>query len=93
MISSFEGAPFRTFRFAKSVKISTYLYCICAGPYACFEPIGSNVDDQIPMRLYCRQSLKKFVKDIAQDWFRVTKNGIHFYEKFFSTKYPFDKFD
>ena len=37
--------------------------------------------------------LKKFVKEIAEDWFKVTKHGIHYYEKIFSTPYPFGKLD
>lgn len=45
MQSSFDGKPYRTFQFKKSAKISTYLYCICAGPLACFEPVGANIDD------------------------------------------------
>jgi aminopeptidase N len=36
-----------------------------AGPFAVFEPVGASVDEKIPMRLYCRQTLKKYVKDIA----------------------------
>jgi hypothetical protein len=45
------------------------------------------------MKIYCRQSIKKFVKEIAEDWFKVTKHGIHYYEKIFSTPYPFGKLD
>lgn len=30
---------------------------------------------------------------MSEDWFRVSKNGIHFYEEIFSTPYPFGKFD
>jgi hypothetical protein len=45
------------------------------------------------MKIYCRQSIKKFVKEITEDWFKVTKHGIHYYEKIFSTPYPFGKLD
>jgi len=75
------------------VPISTYLYAIVAGPYHKFTPSAAVADPQISMHLYCRQSLKKFVAEIAEDWFRVTKHGIRYYEKIFSTPYPFDKFD
>ena len=93
MLSSFDDHAWDSYQFAKSVKISTYLYCVCAGPYEEFTPEGSAIDEKIPMKLYCRPSLKKYVAEIAQDWFRVTKHGIHFYEKIFSAPYPFDKFD
>jgi len=45
------------------------------------------------MKLLCRKSLAKYVREISEDWFRITKNGIHFYEEIFSTPYPFGKFD
>jgi len=45
------------------------------------------------MRLLCRKSLEEHVVTIAEDWFRVTKAGIRYYEEIFSTKYPFGKFD
>jgi aminopeptidase N len=45
------------------------------------------------MRLLCRKSLEIHVVNIAEDWFRVTKAGIRYYEVIFSTKYPFGKFD
>jgi len=93
MTDSFKGKAYKVFKFDKSVRISTYLFCIVAGPFACFEPEGSAIDDRIPMKLYCRHALKEEVKKMAQDWFRITKNGIHYYEKTFSTPYPFDKFD
>lgn len=93
MVQSYGDKSFSVYQFDKSAKISTYLYCIVAGPYAVFEPSAAMVDAKIPMKLYCRQSIKKFVAEISEDWFRVTKNGIHYYEKIFSTPYPFDKFD
>jgi aminopeptidase N len=37
--------------------------------------------------------LKKYVANIAEDWFRVTRAGIKYYEKLFGTKYPFGKLD
>jgi len=33
MKSSFGSNGFHVFEFDKSAPISTYLYCICAGPY------------------------------------------------------------
>jgi len=50
-------------------------------------------DPEIPMKLYVRQSLKEHCALIKEDWFRVTKSGIRYYEKIFSTPYPFGKFD
>jgi aminopeptidase N len=33
------------------------------------------------------------VADIAEDWFRVSKHGIRYYEDMFSRAYPFGKLD
>jgi aminopeptidase N len=94
MIKSFDGKDYTAFQFDRSCKISTYLYCVIAGPYECYLPNAEMAKDTVPMRLFVRQSLKHFVTDeYAQDWFRVTKYGIRFYGEMFSTPYPFDKFD
>lgn len=93
MKSSFGATPYHVFEFDKSAPISTYLYCVCAGPYHQFDPSAKNTDKKVPMKIYCRQSIKKYVEEIAEDWFRVTKHGILYYEKMFSTPYPFDKLD
>lgn len=93
MVKTYGGKLYGVYQFAKSAKISTYLFCVVAGPYAVFEPSQEMADPKIPMKLFCRQSIKHFVEEVKEDWFRVTKNGIHFYEEIFSTPYPFDKFD
>jgi len=43
-----------TFCFNNSDKISTYLYCIVAGPYGYHE---NNVEGMPPMRIYARKSV------------------------------------
>jgi aminopeptidase N len=40
--------------FGVSAPISTYLYSIMAGPYACIE---CPYKFKIPMRLFCRKSI------------------------------------
>jgi len=45
------------------------------------------------MKLYCRKTLAKYVEDIKEDWFRVTKSAIDYYVKVFKTPYPFGKLD
>jgi aminopeptidase N len=81
------------FEFEKSAAISTYLYAIVAGPYTEFTPSEKNSDPKVPMKIFCRKTLAKNVAEIAEDWFRVTKHGIKFYEQIFSTPYPFGKLD
>ena len=45
------------------------------------------------MNIYVRKSLSNYCEKIADDWFRVTKASIKFYEEMFGTPYPFDKID
>ncbi|MCB9027245.1 MAG: ERAP1-like C-terminal domain-containing protein, partial [Bdellovibrionaceae bacterium] len=45
----------------------------------------------IPLRLYARKSLKKFVN--AEEWFRATKEGLDFFPKYFNTPFPYTKYD
>ena len=45
------------------------------------------------MRVYCRKSLTKYAQKMSDDFFRITKASIRYYEKLFNTPYPFDKLD
>ena len=45
------------------------------------------------MKIYVRKSLAGYCEKIADDWYRVTKSSIKFYEEMFGTPYPFDKLD
>lgn len=91
-MSVFGNESFSCSRFEKSQPISTYLYSLVAGSYVTMHP-PADVDYRLSMRLFCRKSLEKYVVKIRDDWFRVTRAGIDFYEQIFSTKYPFGKFD
>jgi aminopeptidase N len=93
MTSSFDGEKVYAREFEESAPISTYLYCMVVGPFVEFKPNKDDPDLDIPLRLFCRTSLSKYFGDFAQDWFRVTRAGIKYYEKVFSTAYPFGKFD
>ena len=45
------------------------------------------------MRIFCRKSLTKYVEKLKNDWIRITKASIRYYEQMFDTPYPFDKLD
>jgi len=93
LITSFGKTDYHAFEFEKSPPISTYIYSLVCGPFEILHPSEEQKDPTIPMRLFCRKSLLKYVELIKEDWFRITKNGIHYYEKMFNTPYPFGKFD
>ena len=92
-ITSLGGGKFTCHEFERTKPISTYLYCIVAGPFDALEPEPGKEDPAIPMRLYCRKSLTNHARKWKDEWFRVTRIGIKYYEKVFATPYPFGKFD
>ncbi len=85
----FGGEPvLRVFK--ETARISPYLYAIIGGPFGYFE----NKTEGFPaMRIFVRKSLKGFVGKSAEEFFRITRIGIEYYEKFFGAKYPFGKYD
>jgi len=82
------------FQFAKSPKISCYLYVCVSGPYATIESDKEEIRNyRFPLKLYCRKSLAKYTEMAKDNYFNVSKSGIDFYEKLFSTPFPFEKLD
>src|SRR3712207_5222016 len=73
--------------FAPTKRISTYLVALVAGPYAKV----TDSHDGIPLGLYCRASLAKYLD--ADELFTVTKQGFDFFHRVFDYPYPFDKYD
>lgn len=79
-------------KFIQTPLLSTYLYTFIAGP---FESVSYNDEDgpSVPMTIYCRGSLFEYAKKQKDDIFTFCRRGIIFYEEFFRTKYPFQKYD
>ena len=66
-----------------------------AGPFDYLEQSEEVKQEEpnIPMRVYCRRSLKNYTAKISEKWFRVTKASIRYYQEMFDQPYPFDKID
>ena len=77
--------------FPKSQKFSTYIFSLHGGPYKVWTDRAQLKSKEIELRLLARQSLAKFVK--PEFWFKVTKQGFQFFEQYFSTEYPYAKYD
>jgi aminopeptidase N len=94
MLKFYGDKEYHIIEFAESVKISTYIYSMVAGPFDMIEPKTEEpLLKDVPLRLFCRKGLTEYVKKFAEEWFKVTRRGILYYEKFFDTPYPFDKLD
>lgn len=85
-----EGLPGRrVWTFARTQPIATYLFSLHAGPYH----VWKDSYGEMPLRLFARPSLARYVEPDVKEWFTVTKQGLKFFEAWYAFKYPFVKFD
>jgi len=75
--------------FPPSPSFSTYLFALHAGPFASW----SDDADGTPLRLFVRKSLSKNPHLDHKQWFKITKQGLNFFETQFGFAYPFGKYD
>ena len=88
--ADFTEKEFTTTLFNKTPHLSSYLFAFTFGP---FMEIKSQDTDTVPMSIFCRASLFKYAEAQEKKIFVFPKEGIKFYESFFHTKYPFEKYD
>ncbi len=91
-----EDGDTRTWEFAPTQPISTYLTAVVAGPYHVVRdhysrelPDGSVLE--IPLAATCRRSLAPYFD--ADEILTVTKQGLDFFHEEFDYPYPFGKYD
>ncbi len=77
--------------FATTPKMSTYLVALVAGPYAVWRDVYRDEHGEIPLGLFCRQSLQPYMD--AERLFTETKQGFDFYHRNFGVPYAFGKYD
>ncbi|HJR90410.1 MAG TPA: aminopeptidase N [Aeromicrobium sp.] len=77
--------------FAPTKKMSTYITALVAGHYHRVTDVYSGEYGDIPLGIFCRQSLVEHLD--ADDIFTITKQGFEFFEGAFEMGYPFGKYD
>jgi aminopeptidase N len=77
--------------FPTSAPVSTYITAIVAGPYHVVHDQHVTRAGEVPLGLFCRQSLADYLD--ADEIFDVTKKGFDLYEELFDQPYPFGKYD
>jgi aminopeptidase N len=77
--------------FPPTPPLSTYVTSVIAGPYHVVHDVHHGIARDIPLGVYCRLSLAKFLD--ADDIFVITKQGFAFFEDQFARPYPFGKYD
>jgi len=73
--------------FAPSVRMSTYITAICAGPYHEVRYTHDGID----MGYFCRASMAQYLD--AEDLHRITTQGFDFFHERFGVRYPLPKYD
>jgi aminopeptidase N len=77
--------------FAASPPLSPYVTSLIAGPYYRIDDVHHGRGGDIPLGLFCRESLAEFLD--ADELFDLTKRGFAFFEDAFGMHYPFAKYD
>jgi aminopeptidase N len=82
--------------FATTRPMSTYITTVLAGPYFKAQDHWSGaLDDgtplEVPLALYCRASMAESFD--AAELFRLTKDGLEFFNRLFDFPYPWGKYD
>jgi aminopeptidase N len=75
--------------FRETGPISTYVFAFAAGPFAEFA------DDASPYRtrLFVRQSKAERARRELGEVFRLNREGLNFFARYFDYKFPFPKYD
>ncbi|WP_258369187.1 aminopeptidase N [Georgenia satyanarayanai] len=86
----------RTWTFAPTPPLSTYITAVVAGPYHRAEghwsrglADGSTLD--VPLGLWCRASLAPYLD--AEEFLEVTRQGLDLFHDAFDYPYPWGKYD
>jgi len=81
------GEGTKTVHFAESVRMSTYITALCAGPYHEVR----RTHDGIDMGYFCRASMARYFD--PDDLHLITRQGFDFFHRQFGVRYPLPKYD
>jgi aminopeptidase N len=77
----------KTVHFTPSVRMSTYVTALCAGPYHEVREVHDGID----LGVWCRASMRQYLD--ADDILLITKQGFDFFHEQFGIRYPLPKYD
>ncbi|MEO3926127.1 aminopeptidase N [Micromonosporaceae bacterium B7E4] len=81
------GTETKTVHFAESVRMSTYITALCAGPYHEVRYTHDGVD----LGYFCRTSMAPYLD--SADLNLITTQGFDFFHQQFGVRYPLPKYD
>ena len=79
----------RTWRFADTPPLSTYVVVVDAGPFHEIRERRGGHD----LGLYCRQSIRPILERDAEQLFTVTAQGLAFFGERFGSPFPQERYD
>ena len=82
-----DGGDHQTVHFQPSVRMSTYVAAICAGPYHEVR----REHDGIDLGYFCRRSMVEHFD--VDDLHEITAQGFDFFHREFQIRYPLPKYD
>ena len=86
------GEGTSVWHFEPTLKMSSYITALIAGPYECVRgELTSSNGRIVPLGVFARKSLMEFLD--AENVFELTRQGFEFFEKQFGVPYPFPKYD
>ena len=86
------GPKKSTWHFEPTLKMSSYITALIAGPYECVRSeLTSSNGRIVPLGVFARKSLMEHLD--AENVFELTRQGFEFFEKQFGVPYPFPKYD
>ncbi|HUS21202.1 MAG TPA: aminopeptidase N, partial [Aeromicrobium sp.] len=85
------GEAVAVWHFEPTKTMSTYITALVAGDYHGVHDVYSGDYGDIPLGVFCRQSLVEHLD--AEEIFTITKQGFAFFEGAFEMAYPFGKYD
>ncbi|MFF2392856.1 aminopeptidase N [Nocardia sp. NPDC058114] len=86
-----DNGVLQNVEFSPTLPISTYITAVAAGPYHRVESSWTRGELTIPLGIYCRASLARYLD--ADTIFEVTKQGLGFFAENFDYPYPWGKYD
>jgi aminopeptidase N len=83
------GSDSTLWHFKTTPPLPTYLFAVVAGKYHAVE----RKHGDIPMAIWCRDSLATWIDQQADEIFEITASGLDFFEQYFAMTYPFDEYN
>ena len=76
-------------RFNTTPKLPPYLVAVVGGPYH----VVASEHNNIPLGLWCRESLVQYLEEQSASIFEVTRAGLDFFAAYFGQPYRFDEYN